>query len=67
MTQQNDLITTVVVDDEPDNMSTLATAPQEVQLAVDLIMLLESNNIDSNIALKALDIVKADLENKKHG
>lgn len=43
---------------------TLANAPEHVQLAVDLIMLLEDNNVDSHIALQAIEIVKADLLRK---
>lgn len=39
----------------------LEQAPQEVQLAVDLIYLLESHQIDPQIALAALKIVEQDL------
>ncbi|MDB2387157.1 DUF2496 domain-containing protein [Shewanella sp.] len=42
--------------------SGLATAPAEVQLAVDLIFLFESNNIAPETALAALALVNADLE-----
>ncbi|GAB3004365.1 YbaM family protein [Psychrosphaera aestuarii] len=42
----------------------LANAPEHVQLAVDLIMLLENNNVDNHIALQAIEIVKADLLRK---
>ncbi|MGR5235377.1 pleiotropic regulatory protein RsmS [Vibrio alfacsensis] len=44
--------------------SPLDNAPEEVKLAVDLIYLLETNEIDPEIALKAINIVKNDLENK---
>ncbi|HIF9436749.1 TPA: pleiotropic regulatory protein RsmS [Photobacterium damselae] len=44
--------------------SPLDNAPAEVKLAVDLIYLLESNEIDPAIALAALAIVKTDLERK---
>lgn len=44
--------------------SKLDTAPEEVKLAVDLIYLLESNDIDPAIALSALAIVQRDMENK---
>lgn len=44
--------------------SPLDNAPQEVKLAVDLIYLLESNEIDPKVALAALDIVRSDLEQK---
>ena len=43
----------------------LANAPIKVQLAVDLIYLLENHNIQPNVALAALDIVRRDIE-KKH-
>nr|WP_283102705.1 pleiotropic regulatory protein RsmS [Shewanella abyssi] len=42
----------------------MAAAPAEVKLAVDLIVLLESNNIAPEVALAALKIVSSDLENK---
>ncbi|YCO02743.1 pleiotropic regulatory protein RsmS [Vibrio sp. VNB-15] len=44
--------------------SPLDDAPEEVKLAVDLIYLLESNEIDPETALKAIKIVQNDLENK---
>ena len=40
----------------------LTEAPAEVQLAVDLIELLEINNVAPELALAALSIVKQDLE-----
>ncbi|CDL83242.1 pleiotropic regulatory protein RsmS [Xenorhabdus szentirmaii] len=43
---------------------TLEQAPPEVQLAVDLIYLLECNDISPDTALAALDIVKQDLQQK---
>ncbi|MBD2779480.1 pleiotropic regulatory protein RsmS [Xenorhabdus szentirmaii] len=43
---------------------TLEQAPPEVQLAVDLIYLLECNDISPDTALAALDIVKQDLQRK---
>lgn len=42
----------------------LSNAPDEIKLAVDLIYLLESNEVDPQVALKALEIVKSDLELK---
>lgn len=42
----------------------LSDAPDEIKLAIDLIYLLESNAVDPEVALKALEIVKADLEHK---
>lgn len=45
-------------------MSGLESAPKHVQLAVDLIMLLEQNEVDNQTALQALELVKADLQEK---
>lgn len=42
----------------------LNDAPDEIKLAVDLIYLLESNEVDPQVALKALEIVKSDLVQK---
>ncbi|WP_417349538.1 pleiotropic regulatory protein RsmS [Ferrimonas sp.] len=42
----------------------LDDAPQEIKLAVDLIYLLETNEIDPDVALKALAIVEKDLRSK---
>ncbi|MFV8432782.1 pleiotropic regulatory protein RsmS [Vibrio owensii] len=44
--------------------SPLDNAPAEIKLAVDLIYLLETNEIDPETALKAIKIVQNDLENK---
>ncbi|WP_104038022.1 pleiotropic regulatory protein RsmS [Vibrio jasicida] len=44
--------------------SPLDDAPEEVKLAVDLIYLLESHEIEPETALKAIKIVQNDLENK---
>lgn len=46
-------------------MSSLKDAPQEVQLAVDLIYLLETSEIDTDVVLKALEIVKNDYMSKQ--
>ncbi|EGU55858.1 primosomal replication protein N'' [Vibrio nigripulchritudo ATCC 27043] len=46
------------------NPTPLDSAPDEIKLAVDLIYLLESNEIEAKTALAALEIVKADLERK---
>ncbi|GHB78327.1 hypothetical protein GCM10008107_29770 [Psychrosphaera saromensis] len=43
---------------------TLETAEQHIQLAVDLIYLLESNEMPAETVLKALDIVAADFKQK---
>lgn len=42
----------------------LDTAPEEVKLAVDLIMLLEENQIAAQTVLNALAIVQRDFEKK---
>ncbi len=42
----------------------LKNAPDEVKLAVDLIMLLEENQVSAKTVLGALDIIKRDYENK---
>ncbi|URO00226.1 pleiotropic regulatory protein RsmS [Leclercia adecarboxylata] len=42
----------------------LENAPDEVKLAVDLIMLLENHAIPTETVLKALEIVKRDYEGK---
>ncbi|ABO24585.1 pleiotropic regulatory protein RsmS [Shewanella loihica] len=52
----------------PDNSSTAKTAldyaSDEIKLAVDLIYLLESHEIEPDVALAALEIVKQDLQRK---
>lgn len=40
----------------------LENAPDDVKLAVDLIVLLEENQIPARTVLRALDIVKRDYE-----
>lgn len=42
----------------------LENAPDEVKLAVDLIVLLEENQVETDTVLKALEIVKRDYEKK---
>lgn len=42
----------------------LESADEHIQLAVDLIYLLESNKIAPNVVVKALDIVSADFNKK---
>ena len=42
----------------------LKNAPDEVKLAVDLIMLLEENKIPAQTVLAALEIIRRDYENK---
>lgn len=43
----------------------LENAPDEVKLAVDLIVLLEENQVAPETVLKALEIVKRDYETKQ--
>jgi len=43
----------------------LANAPAHIQLAVDLIQLLEENQLDAKTVLKALEIVKQDYQHKQ--
>ncbi|CAM3379880.1 hypothetical protein SB6411_03295 [Klebsiella spallanzanii] len=42
----------------------LENAPDEVKLAVDLIVLLEESNVPAQTVLAALEIVRRDYENK---
>ncbi|MGL4456058.1 MAG: pleiotropic regulatory protein RsmS [Plesiomonas sp.] len=42
----------------------LEQAPPEIKLAVDLIYLLETNDIEPDVVLKALEIVKQDMQRK---
>lgn len=44
--------------------ASLKDAPQSVQIAVDLIQLLEENKIENNIAIEALEMVLADFKRK---
>ncbi len=44
--------------------SDLNSASDDIKLAVDLIYLLETNDIDPNVALSAINMVKSDLERK---
>ncbi|WED25587.1 pleiotropic regulatory protein RsmS [Vibrio sp. DW001] len=46
------------------NNNDIDTAPKEIKLAVDLIYLLESNEVDPVVALQAINIVKRDLEKR---
>lgn len=43
----------------------LENAPDDVKLAVDLIVLLEENRVEPETVLKALEIVKRDYEKKQ--
>ncbi|CAM2918505.1 MULTISPECIES: pleiotropic regulatory protein RsmS [Vibrio] len=46
------------------NSTGLESAPDEIKLAVDLIYLIESNEIDPHVALAAIKIVESDLKQK---
>ncbi|WP_299002781.1 pleiotropic regulatory protein RsmS [uncultured Shewanella sp.] len=59
MSQDND-----TRNSKEDHLHSLESASAEIKLAVDLIFLLESNEIDPHVALQALSIVKQDLEAK---
>lgn len=54
------MTTEAAVPTKPDKPVPLAQAPLEVQLAVELILLLEQQQLSSEIILAALEIVKAD-------
>ena len=43
----------------------LASAPEEIKLAVDLIELLENNDLALETTIKALEIVLTDFKNKR--
>ncbi|MCE7554098.1 pleiotropic regulatory protein RsmS [Aliivibrio fischeri] len=61
--QQIPLIQTEV-EVQTETPSPLDNAPDEIKLAVDLIYLLESNEVDKETAIKALEIVLSDFKNK---
>ncbi len=44
--------------------SPIDNAPKEIKLAVDLIYLLENNNVEKDVAIKALNIVLNDFQKK---
>ncbi|UTV28466.1 pleiotropic regulatory protein RsmS [Photobacterium atrarenae] len=44
----------------------LEDAPEDIKLAVDLIYLLETNNIEPDVAISALEIVLQDMKKKSH-
>lgn len=49
---------------QQEQNAALEAAPEHIKLAVDLIYLLESNEVEPQTALKALDIVRQDLQQK---
>ncbi|QYJ96630.1 pleiotropic regulatory protein RsmS [Shewanella alkalitolerans] len=50
--------------DSSTTKTALDDASDEIKLAVDLIYLLESHEIEPDVALAALEIVKQDLQRK---
>jgi len=50
---------------QQDSKISLQNAPEAVQLAVDLIQLLEENNIETEVAVDALQIVLNDFKKKQ--
>lgn len=48
-----------------ETLTGLASAPLEIKLAVDLIQLLEENEIELEITIKALEIVLTDFKKKR--
>ncbi|MEZ9370693.1 YbaM family protein [Shewanella sp. 10N.286.51.B2] len=50
---------------ETPQPSALNDAPKAIQLAVDLIQLLEENKIDTTTAIEALQITLADFKKKQ--
>ena len=49
-----------------DIATQLANAPKHVQLAIDLIMLLEQHDVQPQDVIAALEIVKADYQAKQN-
>ncbi len=43
----------------------LETAPDEIKLAVDLILMLEQQQLETHVILAALDIAKKDFQKKR--
>lgn len=46
------------------NKPDLDNAPEHIKLAIDLIMLLEQEELDSQVVLDALEVVKNDYKKK---
>lgn len=55
-----------MMNEQNKNNVALADAPKSVQLAVDLIQLLEENQVETSNAISALQIVLADFKNKQN-
>lgn len=69
MTNKSDLFkarsnTIKKTEEEQTEVLGLEAAPKEIKLAVDLIQLLEENDLDIDITIKALEIVLQDFKNK---
>ena len=50
---------------QKETLNGLETAPNEINLAVDLIQLLEENELPLETTIEALEIVLADFKNKR--
>jgi hypothetical protein len=48
-----------------NNNKSLSEAPKSIQLAVDLIQILEENQIETELAIDALEIVLNDFKKKQ--
>lgn len=48
-----------------EQKNSLSDAPESVQIAVDLIQLLEENQIETDVAIQALQIVLNDYKKKQ--
>jgi len=48
-----------------ESMTGIDKAPADIQLAVDLIQLLEENNIELETVISALEIALTDFKNKR--
>ncbi|SFC30097.1 DUF2496 domain-containing protein [Pseudoalteromonas denitrificans] len=46
------------------NKSSLESAPKHIKLAIDLIMLLEQEELESQVVLDALEVVTKDFKKK---
>lgn len=53
------------MNEQKNNTISLSEAPKAVQIAVDLIQLLEQNQIETSVAIAALDLVLKDFKKKQ--
>lgn len=54
-----------MTDVNQESITGVASAPADIQLAVDLIQLLEENNIELETVISALEITLTDFKNKR--